>query len=102
MMHRPGVAAPGVKPAVDKRRRKARSCVMAARVLTMLAVASAGGSIAAIDVDRPTLANAAGEKTGKERLSDKASDEQRMNDCKVPEARRTRIRPTNCPSDVGS
>jgi hypothetical protein len=36
-------------------------------------------------------------KTGKERLSDKASDEQRVTDCKVPQARRTRPRPAACP-----
>jgi hypothetical protein len=41
-------------------------------------------------------------KTAKERLSDKASDEQRVNDCKVPTERRTRIRSTRCPWDVGS
>jgi len=41
-------------------------------------------------------------KTAKERLSDKASDEQRVNDCKVPAERRTRARPTRCPWDVGS
>ena len=35
-------------------------------------------------------------KTGKERLSDKASDEQRLDDCKVPEVRRTRTRPARC------
>lgn len=40
--------------------------------------------------------------TGKERLSDKGSDEQRMDDCKVPPARRTRARPTACPWDLGS
>jgi hypothetical protein len=34
--------------------------------------------------------------TGKERLSDKASDEQRVDDCKVPPPRRTRPRPTSC------
>jgi hypothetical protein len=34
--------------------------------------------------------------TGKERLSDKASDEQRVDDCKVPPSRRTRPRPTDC------
>lgn len=39
-------------------------------------------------------------KTGKERLGDKASDEQRVNDCKVPPARRTRDRPSLCPWDV--
>jgi hypothetical protein len=41
-------------------------------------------------------------RTGKERLSDKASDEQRLDDCKVPRDRRTRARPTSCPWDVGS
>ncbi len=34
--------------------------------------------------------------TGKERLSDKASDEQRVDDCKVPVSRRTRVRPAEC------
>jgi hypothetical protein len=36
--------------------------------------------------------------TGKERLSDKASDEQRIDDCKVPVERRSRPRPTSCPA----
>jgi hypothetical protein len=36
-------------------------------------------------------------RTGKERLGDKASDEQRVNDCKVPASRRTRPRPDACP-----
>jgi hypothetical protein len=40
--------------------------------------------------------------TGKERLSDKASDEQRVDDCNVAPGRRTRARPTGCPWDVGS
>ena len=37
-------------------------------------------------------------RTGKERLTDKGSDEQRMDDCKVPAARRTRERPSDCQS----
>jgi hypothetical protein len=41
-------------------------------------------------------------KTGKERLSDKATDEQRVDDCKVSPERRTLARPTACPWDVGS
>ena len=41
-------------------------------------------------------------RTAKARLSDKASDEQRVNDCKVPAERRTRTRSTRCPWDVGS
>jgi hypothetical protein len=39
-------------------------------------------------------------KTGKERLGEKATDEQRLDDCKVPFGRRTRARPTACPWDV--
>ena len=37
-------------------------------------------------------------KTGKERLSDKASDEQRVDNCNVPPDRRgAKIRPDRCP-----
>jgi hypothetical protein len=37
------------------------------------------------------------EKTGKERLSDKASDEQRVDNCKVPPERQgTKARPDDC------
>jgi hypothetical protein len=40
----------------------------------------------------------AGGETLKERLSDKASDEQRVDDCKVPPERRgDSTRPTECP-----
>ena len=42
------------------------------------------------------------QKTGKERLSGKDSDEQRVDDCKVPPERRTRPRPTACPWEFGS
>jgi hypothetical protein len=56
-----------------------------------------------IPADRNQPAAATGDvRTGKERLSDKASDEQRVDDCKVPPARRTRARLTNCYSDAGS
>ena len=41
-------------------------------------------------------------KTAKERLSGKDSDEQRVNDCKVPRERRTRPRPTACLWEFGS
>ena len=41
-------------------------------------------------------------RTAKERLSGKDSDEQRVNDCKVPPERRTRPRPTACPWEFGS
>ena len=59
-------------------------------------------STLAADHDHPTSATLAVAKTGKERLSDKGSDEQRVDDCKVPQTRRTRARPTACPWDVGS
>lgn len=42
------------------------------------------------------------QKTAKERLSGKDTDEQRVNDCKVSPERRTRVRPTACPWDFGS
>lgn len=42
------------------------------------------------------------QRTGKERLSDKASDEQRVDDCKVRPERRTRARPSDCTWEVGS
>ena len=54
----------------------------------------AHGSVAAADPNQPAAFAPA--KTSKERLSDKASDEQRVDDCKVPLARRTRPRPTTC------
>lgn len=41
-------------------------------------------------------------RTAKERLGDKASDEQRVNDCNVPVERRTRARSADCPWDVTS
>jgi hypothetical protein len=40
-------------------------------------------------------------RTGKERLSDKASDEQRVDDCKVPPTKRTHARPLACSWDKG-
>jgi hypothetical protein len=40
-------------------------------------------------------------KTGKERLGDKASDEQRIDNCKVPPERRGRTaRSTSCAHDA--
>jgi hypothetical protein len=46
--------------------------------------------------NRHSQATPIASKTGKERLTDKASDEQRLDDCKVAEARRTKNRPANC------
>ena len=73
--------------------------------LALLAALLAGvvlGPALAADHDHPASALLAAPKTGKERLSDKGSDEQRVDDCKVPQARRTRARPTACLWDVGS
>lgn len=58
---------------------------------------------AAVPADDPPPAEtistgAAPAATGKERLSDKASDEQRVDNCKVPPERRgTKARPSTCP-----
>ncbi len=51
---------------------------------------------------RPQAMPAPMPRTAKERLSGKDSDEQRVDDCKVPPERRTRPRPTACPWDFGS
>jgi hypothetical protein len=60
-------------------------------------------AMAAAERSQPAPATlAAAARTGKERLSDKASDEQRIDDCKVPQARRTRARSPTCPWDIGS
>jgi hypothetical protein len=64
-------------------------------LLGFIAIA-AHGSVAAADPNQPAAATFTAAKTSKERLSDKASDEQRVDDCKVPQARRTRPRPTAC------
>lgn len=65
-------------------------------------VSIALASTLAADYDHQPSAMLGISKTGKERLSDKGSDEQRVDDCKVPQARRSRARPTACPWDVGS
>lgn len=64
-------------------------------------IAIACGSVAlAADAPPPQSKPAeATVKTGKERLGDKASDEQRVDDCKVPPERRSRTRPANCQSN---
>jgi hypothetical protein len=59
-------------------------------------------AMAAAERSQPAPATLAAARTGKERLSDKASDEQRIDDCKVPQARRTRARSPTCPWDIGS
>jgi hypothetical protein len=78
-----------------------RACVIVAQALAILVAGSALGPVVAADRDQPTVANATAAKTGKERLTDKASDEQRVDDCKVAQARRTRPRSTICSVGAG-
>jgi hypothetical protein len=64
-------------------------------VLVLLLAGPPPGEVTlAAEHDRPAVI--APSRTGKERLTDKASDEQRVNDCKVPPQRRTHARPTDC------
>lgn len=64
--------------------------------------ATALGAPPASGRDHATASGTGSVLTGKERLGDKATDEQRVDDCKVLAARRTRPRPTACPWDVNS
>lgn len=71
-------------------------------LLVVPLVSTAFASTLAATRDHTASTSLVAAKTGKERLSDKGSDEQRVDDCKVPQARRTRARPTTCPWDAGS
>jgi uncharacterized protein YjbI with pentapeptide repeats len=75
--------------------------VTAAAFAVALSVAMASGLLAALGQSMP-LENASEQRstlTAKEKLGDKAADEQRVNDCKVPAAQRIRSdRPTECAS----
>jgi hypothetical protein len=64
-----------------------------ALALLLVGLASVPVISAAAHDQTPASASA---RTGKERLTDKASDEQRVDDCKVPPPQRTRVRPTGC------
>jgi hypothetical protein len=66
------------------------------RIILALLLASLTPCSATVVSDHNQGETAAPVRTGKERLSDKASDEQRTNDCKVPPIKRTRSRPTSC------
>lgn len=62
---------------------------MPLRLVVLLCLALAGATATA--AEQPTV------RTAKERLSGKAADEQRVNNCKVPPALRgTRPRPDDC------
>jgi hypothetical protein len=65
----------------------------------LIALAGSGAASAADAPSSQSQPPKATVKTGKERLGDKASDEQRVDDCKVPPERRSRTRPANCPSN---
>jgi hypothetical protein len=65
-------------------------------LVILLAGPTPRSAILAADHAQMAPATSVAAKTGKERLTDKASDEQRVDDCKVPPAQRTRARPTDC------
>lgn len=68
-------------------------------LLSICAYAALHACACAASASAPaSAASAASEpKTLKERLGDKASDEQRVNNCKVPPDRRgTKVRPDTC------
>ena len=67
-----------------------------ALLAVLLASVVPGPAVLAADAGDAPAAASAEAKTLKERLSSKASDEQRVDDCNVPPARRTRARPTAC------
>ena len=69
---------------------------LAPLALAILLMGPATWPAAAAGPNPPETATPAPVRTGKERLTDKASDEQRVNDCKVAQARRTRPRPAGC------
>jgi hypothetical protein len=72
------------------------TCLFAALIAAPLA-ADETAQTSAPAAQSPSEQTTAPVKTGKERLSSKASDEQRVDNCKVPpELRGTRVRPDTC------
>ena len=80
-----------------RRGTRGRSLSATLLLLLLLLITGSATALAATSGDVGSPGGSGVGKTGKERLSDKASDEQRTDDCKVPQARRTRTRPTGCP-----
>ena len=80
-----------------------KSTLLAIAVTGMLTLGPAAIASADPPAPDPALAEPPAQgstpvKTGKERLSDKASDEQRVDNCNVPPDRRgPKIRPDQCP-----
>jgi hypothetical protein len=67
----------------------------AAIVAGLLALAP--GTAPAQDAERRPFSAEEPDKTGKERLGDKGSDEQRLDNCNVPPARQgAKVRPGSC------
>lgn len=79
------------------RRTCAIACTFAAMILLPVASTSSATAQRATPQSPSTAKAAVEPKTLKERLSDKASDEQRVDNCKVPVAERgDKIRPDDC------
>jgi hypothetical protein len=78
-----------------------RSTILALAASVILALdPRAAGAADPPSAETPAAQAPAPVKTGKERLSDKASDEQRVDNCNVPRDRRgTKVRPDDCPGE---
>ncbi len=78
-----------------------RSTFLALAASVILALdPPAAGAADPPSAETPAAQAPAPVKTGKERLSDKASDEQRVDNCNVPPDRRgAKIRPDDCPGE---
>jgi len=74
---------------------------MAARISTC-DVAALWLMLSTVTLAAPTMAAAEEVKTSKERLSDKASDNQRVDNCNVPVERRGPTPRPDCPDGPGS
>jgi hypothetical protein len=70
--------------------------------LAALGIAALCLTLAAVVAYPPGRATADEPKTLKERLSDKASDDQRVDNCHVPVARRGTTARPDCPAEAGS
>lgn len=74
-----------------------RRVVAALTAATLIAAPARGGAEGPSDASGPAPAPAGKILTGKERLSGKASDDQRLDNCKVPlEKRGPKPRPESC------
>ncbi len=70
-------------------------------IALLLSSASAQDAVPAMAQAVPQAATTTRAQTLKERLGDKASDEQRVDNCKVPMARRgSKVRPDGCDHDL--